>query len=293
MRAYNDNVEFELANNTLEIQYFISALKNDPFYFKDMQDEVWEEAKTYEFMPNFEQIYYQILSEKIENAITEEFERRFKDSGAKEELEIKSGLSNDYFNKEKFFSLKVNDVEVKDSATLDIAYKNAFSKYENSLMENEKEDFTILETERDNFFKEIEAADLLRNKLLEHKKNIDSNQNFSTYNYENKAIATALTFFRDENIQRSISDITLELNLISPNLSKPLTERDVRHLKTLSYLCEEGAVVINYNAPKTMNDIDKELNNIIDLKNFDEEITSILNDVKDKNTDNKTKVRRQ
>lgn len=82
-------------------------------------------------------------------------------------------------------------------------------------------------------------------------------------------------------------------NLISPNLSKPLTERDVRHLKTLSYLCEEGAVVINYNTPKTMNDIDKELNNIIDLKNFDEETTPILNDVKDKNTDNKTKVRRQ
>lgn len=290
MRAYNDNVEFELANNTLEIQYFISTLKNDPFYFKDMQGEVWQEAKTYEFMPDFEQIYYQILSEKIENVITEEFERRFKDSGAKEELEIKSGLSNGYLSNEKFFSLKVNDVEVKDSATLDIAYKNAFSKYENSLIE---EDFTILETERDNFFKEIEAADLLRNKLLEHKKNIDSNQNFSTYDYENKAIVTALTFFRDENIQRSISDITLELNLISPNLSKPLTERDVRHLKTLSYLCEEGAVVINYNTPKTMNDIDKELNNIIDLKNFDEETTPILNDVKDKNTDNKTKVRRQ
>ena len=45
---------------------------------------------------------------------------------------------------------------------------------------NNTEDFTILETERDNFFKEIEAADLLRNKLLEHKKNIDSNQRYNT-----------------------------------------------------------------------------------------------------------------
>lgn len=294
MRAYNDNVEFELANNTLEIQYFISTLKNDPFYFKDMQGEVWQEAKTYEFMPDFEQIYYQILSEKIENVITEEFERRFKDSGAKEELEIKSGLSNGYLSNEKFFSLKVNDVEVKDSATLDIAYKNAFSKYENSLIE---EDFTILETERDNFFKEIEAADLLRNKLLEHKKNIDSNQNFSTYNYENKAITTALIFFRDENIQRSISDITLELNLIYPNLAIPLTEQNISHIKTLDYVCKEGGGVIDYNKAMTRYDVDKQLNNIIDLKNLDNERGYKYEAPTDANTeintDNKTKVRRQ
>lgn len=292
MRAYNDNVEFELANNTLEIQYFISTLKNDPFYFKDMQGEVWQEAKTYEFMPDFEQIYYQILSEKIENAITEEFERRFKDSGAKEELEIKSGLSNDYFNKEKFFSLKVNDVEVKDSATLDIAYKNAFSKYENSLIENEKEDFTILETERDIFFKEIEAADLLRNKLLEHKKNIDSNQNFSTYNYENKAIATALTFFRDENIQRSISDIALELNLLYPELFVPLSEQDVIHLKALSYISKAGADIINYDVAKTRYDIEKQLNKTL-LHIGKEGADNINSDTNDEKTDNKTKVRRQ
>ena len=78
----------------------------------------------------------------------------------------------------------------------------------------------------------------------------------------------------------------------------PLSEQDVSHLKTLSYLCKEGADILNYNVAKTRYDISKQLDNIIDLKNFDKETgykssAQMLNDTNDEKTDNKTKTRRQ
>ncbi len=112
----------------------------------------------------------------------------------------------------------------------------------------------------------------LRENLLKYKTIIDKIDIHSTYSDENRAIAIALAFFRDEKTQNSLADIAIELNLLYPNLFMPITEQNIHHIRTLDYVSKQGGDTINYNQAMTRYDIAKKLNNIIDLKSYDKEM---------------------
>ena len=172
-------------------------------------------------------------------------------------------------------------------------------------MQNFKDKFFVVEEKLkatnsaiNDFMQDIEETKKLKANLAKHKAVIDKSEIHRTYSDESRVVATALAFFRDEKTEKGVADITLELNLLYPELFVPLSEQDVSHLKTLSYLCKEGADILNYNVAKTRYDISKQLDNIIDLKKFDKETgykssAQMLNDTNDEKTDNKTKTRRQ
>ena len=128
--------------------------------------------------------------------------------------------------------------------------------------------------------------------MAKHKAVIDKSEIHRTYSDESRVVATALAFFRDEKTEKTAADITLELNLLYPELFVPLSEQDVTHLKALSYISKAGADIINYDVAKTRYDIEKQLNKTL-LHIGKEGADNINSDTNDEKTDNKTKTRRQ
>ena len=166
-------------------------------------------------------------------------------------------------------------------------------------MQNFKDKFFIAEEKLkatnsaiNDFMQDIEETKKLKANLAKHKAVIDKSEIHRTYSDESRVVATALAFFRDEKTEKTAADITLELNLLYPELFVPLSEQDVIHLKALSYISKAGADIINYDVAKTRYDIEKQLNKTL-LHIGKEGADNINSDTNDEKTDNKTKTKRQ
>ncbi|CAD7289494.1 hypothetical protein LMG7974_01571 [Campylobacter majalis] len=207
-------------------------------------------------------------------------------------------------NGEVVFDQKFNIEANKDILNinfLDKDFQNAIIAYCNNTIDAKSfitgSDFVFRDLS--SIFKKLKTEKLKEN-LLKHKMIIDKIDIYSTYSDESRAIAVALAFFRDEKTQKSTADIAIELNLLYPNLFMPITEQDIHHIKTLDYISKQNGDTINYNQAMTRHDIAKKLNNIIDLKSYDEEMGyKYFADAQDSNTsietniDNKIKTRKR
>ena len=148
----------------------------------------------------------------------------------------------------------------------------------------------ILSSEMDDFIQDIEETKKLRENLEKHKLAAEKKYPYGAYNDESRAVATAITFFRDETTKKSLADVALELNLMYPNLTPSFNEQEVKNLKSLSYLHEDGKDIIN---------LDKRMDDINHLEKVDEKMedknskTSLEDKSDTKNTDNNVKIRKQ
>lgn len=163
--------------------------------------------------------------------------------------------------------------------------------FKNQVLNIDK-NLSVADNSINDFMEDIEETKKLKANLAKHKAVIDKSEIHRTYSDESRVVATALAFFRDEKTEKTAADITLELNLLYPELFVPLSEQDVIHLKALSYLCKDGADIINYDVAKTRYDIEKQLNKTL-LHIGKEGADNINSDTNDEKTDNKTKTMRQ
>ena len=121
-------------------------------------------------------------------------------------------------------------------------------------------------------------TDGLRDKILKYKNIIEENKFYQTFDEEQKAIVTLLLFFKNNKERIETLSITKETNSIFSKLFSPLEPRNVTHIKTLIYVCEEqGAANIEYDKPMSRQDITKKLNNIISVKSLDQSYGYIKN----------------
>lgn len=121
-------------------------------------------------------------------------------------------------------------------------------------------------------------TDGLRDKILKYKNIIEENKFYQTFDEEQKAIATLLLFFKNNKERTETLSITKETNSIFSKLFSPLKPRNVTHIKTLIYVCEEQeAANIEYDKPMSRQDITKKLNNIISVKSLDQSYGYIKN----------------
>ena len=163
--------------------------------------------------------------------------------------------------------------------------------FKNQVLNIDK-NLSVADNSINDFMEDIEETKKLKANLAKHKAVIDKSEIHRTYSDESRVVATALAFFRDEKTEKTAADITLELNLLYPELFVPLSEQDVIHLKALSYISKAGADIINYDVAKTRYDIEKQLNKTL-LHIGKEGADNINSDTHDEKTDNKTKTRRQ
>lgn len=163
--------------------------------------------------------------------------------------------------------------------------------FKNQVLNIDK-NLSVADNSINDFMEDIEETKKLKANLTKHKAVIDKSEIHRTYSDESRVVATALAFFRDEKTEKTAADITLELNLLYPELFVPLSEQDVIHLKALSYISKAGADIINYDVAKTRYDIEKQLNKTL-LHIGKEGADNINSDTNDEKTDNKTKTRRQ
>lgn len=163
--------------------------------------------------------------------------------------------------------------------------------FKNQVLNIDK-NLSVADNSINDFMEDIEETKKLKANLAKHKAVIDKSEIHRTYSDESRVVATALAFFRDEKTEKTAADITLELNLLYPELFVPLSEQDVIHLKALSYISKAGADNINYDVAKTRYDIEKQLNKTL-LHIGKEGADNINSDTNDEKTDNKTKTRRQ
>lgn len=163
--------------------------------------------------------------------------------------------------------------------------------FKNQVLNIDK-NLSVADNSINDFMEDIEETKKLKANLVKHKAVIDKSEIHRTYSDESRVVATALAFFRDEKTEKTAADITLELNLLYPELFVPLSEQDVIHLKALSYISKAGADIINYDVAKTRYDIEKQLNKTL-LHIGKEGADNINSDTNDEKTDNKTKTRRQ
>lgn len=163
--------------------------------------------------------------------------------------------------------------------------------FKNQVLNIDK-NLSVADNSINDFMEDIEETKKLKANLAKHKAVIDKSEIHRTYSDESRVVATALAFFRDEKTEKTAADITLELNLLYPELFVPLSEQDVIHLKALSYISKAGADIINYDVAKTRYDIEKQLNKTL-LHIGKEGADNINSDTNDEKTDNKTKTRRQ
>lgn len=163
--------------------------------------------------------------------------------------------------------------------------------FKNQVLNIDK-NLSVADNSINDFMEDIEETKKLKANLAKHKAVIDKSEIHRTYSDESRVVATALAFFRDEKTEKTAADITLELNLLYPELFVPLSEQDVIHLKALSYISKAGADIINYDVAKTKYDIEKQLNKTL-LHIGKEGADNINSDTNDEKTDNKTKTRRQ
>ena len=114
-------------------------------------------------------------------------------------------------------------------------------------------------------------TDGLKDKILKYKNIIEENKFYQTFDEEQKAIVTLLLFFKNNKERIETLSITKETNSIFSKLFSPLEPRNVTHIKTLIYVCEEqGAASIEYDKPMSRQDITEKLNNIISVKSLDQ-----------------------
>lgn len=163
--------------------------------------------------------------------------------------------------------------------------------FKNQVLNIDK-NLSVADNSINDFMEDIEETKKLKANLAKHKAVIDKSEIHRTYSDESRVVATALAFFRDEKTEKTAADITLDLNLLYPELFVPLSEQDVIHLKALSYISKAGADIINYDVAKTRYDIEKQLNKTL-LHIGKEGADNINSDTNDEKTDNKTKTRRQ
>ena len=114
-------------------------------------------------------------------------------------------------------------------------------------------------------------TDGLRDKILKYKNIIEENKFYQTFDEEQRAIVTLLLFFKNNKERIETLSITKETNSIFSKLLSPLEPRNITHIKTLIYVCEEQeAASIEYDKPMSRQDITKKLNNIISVKSLDQ-----------------------
>ena len=155
--------------------------------------------------------------------------------------------------------------------------------FKNQVLNIDK-NLSVADNSINDFMEDIEETKKLKANLAKHKAVIDKSEIHRTYSDESRVVATALAFFRDEKTEKTAADITLELNLLYPELFVPLSEQEVNNLKALSYLYDEGKDIIR---------LDKREDISMDLKDFDNKNSQNSADDTNDKAENKAKIRRQ